>query len=193
MSLKGTKTTADFLPWFEALALIQRLEREHKNELAMLVACGVYTGLRISDLLNLTWKQIIQQQHLQIIEKKTKKHRQIKLNSEFKEIAERIFTKSHVFNASQPVFLNPSTKQPFTIQHFNRAFKSLKHKYRLAVKSFSTHSLRKTFGRHIWENSGFSDRAITMLSEIFNHSSFKITRRYLGINSDEIEQIYDLL
>lgn len=193
MSLKGTKTTADFLPWHDVLALIQRLEREQKNELAMLVACGAYTGLRISDLLKLTWKQIIQQQHIQIVEQKTKKVRQIKLNSEFKEIAERLFTKCRVLNASEPVFLNPSTKQVFTVQHFNRAFKSLKHKYRLAVKSFSTHSLRKTFGRHIWENSGFSDRAITMLSEIFNHSSFKITRRYLGINSDEIEQIYDLL
>jgi len=193
MSIKGTKTTADFLPWHEALALIQRLEREQKYDLAMLVACGAYTGLRISDLLKLTWKQIIQQQHIQIVEQKTKKVRQIKLNAEFKEIAERLFTKCRVLVTSEPVFLNPSTKQPFTVQHFNRAFKSLKHKYRLAVKSFSTHSLRKTFGRHIWENSGFSDRAITMLSEIFNHSSFKITRRYLGINSDEIEQIYDLL
>lgn len=193
MSTKGTKTTADYLPWNEALALIQRLEKENQYALAMLVACGSYTGLRISDLLNLSWKQIIHQQHIQIVEQKTKKVRNIKLNEELKDIANRLFHKAKNLNPNERIFINPQTKQPFTIQYFNRAFKKIKQRYRLTVKAFSTHSLRKTFGRHIWENSGFSDKAITLLSEVFNHSSFKITRRYLGINADEIDQIYDLL
>jgi integrase len=54
----------------------------------------------------------------------------------------------------------------------------------------STHSLRKTFGRQVWTNNGESDKALLYLSELFNHSSPAITRRYLGIRQEELDDIY---
>tara|TARA_R110002051_G_scaffold95783_2_gene165805 strand:- start:1493 stop:1696 length:204 start_codon:yes stop_codon:yes gene_type:complete len=54
----------------------------------------------------------------------------------------------------------------------------------------SSHSLRKSFGRRVWENNGKSDEALTYLSEIFNHQSIAMTRKYLGIRADEIKDIY---
>lgn len=192
MSLKQSKTTADFLPWSEMIVLVQKLERDGKLTLALLVAIGSYTGLRISDLLSLKWKQLLSREYLEVSEKKTGKHRKIKLNKELMELLPRLYHKSSASPEDQ-VLMNPKTRKPFTVQYINRQLKKLRFKYRLPIKRFSTHTLRKTFGRHIWENSGYSEKAITILSEIFNHSSFRITRRYLGINEEDIDQIYDLL
>ncbi len=55
-------------------------------------------------------------------------------------------------------------------------------------------ALRKTFGRHIYENASTNgELALVMLSELFNHSNIAITKRYLGIRKDEILGCYDLL
>ena len=192
MSLKFSSTTADFLQWDEMVVLTQKLERDKEAITALLITIGSFTGLRISDILTLSWGHFIGQTHLYIIEKKTKKKRTIKINAELHKAVERVFNQSKC-RIDALILQNPKTKKALSIQHINRMFKYLRLKYRLSISHFSTHSMRKTFGRRIWETSGYSDKAITMLSEIFNHSSFKITRRYLGIKAEEIEQVYDLL
>ena len=82
----------------------------------------------------------------------------------------------------------------FSIQRINVIFKTLKIRYDLTVQNFSTHSMRKTFGREIFNKSGVNaELALVKLSQLFNHSNPAITRRYLGIAKEEMMKTYDLL
>ena len=51
----------------------------------------------------------------------------------------------------------------------------------------SCHSLRKTFGYHAWKQSV----PPAMLMDIYNHSSYQITKRYLGIDQDDKDQVFE--
>lgn len=52
-----------------------------------------------------------------------------------------------------------------------------------------THTLRKTWGYHAWK-SGFSP---ALIMETLNHSNLSVTKRYLGIQQDDINDLYDSL
>jgi integrase len=80
------------------------------------------------------------------------------------------------------------------IPRINVTLKDIKAKYRLKVQNSSCHSLRKTFGRQVYnQNSENSELALVKLMELFNHSSVAITKRYLGLRQEEILQAYDSL
>ena len=74
----------------------------------------------------------------------------------------------------------------------NRHLKTIKQQYGLKVQNLSSHSFRKTFGRKIVQNAGEqSEMALIKLSEIYNHASPMITRRYLGLRAEELNEIYE--
>ena len=82
----------------------------------------------------------------------------------------------------------------YSIQRINILFKVVKSRYGLKIDHFSTHSMRKTFGRKIVEAAGEnSEFALIKLSELFNHSDTMTTRRYLGLRSQELLETYEML
>lgn len=56
--------------------------------------------------------------------------------------------------------------------------------------NISSHSLRKSFGRRVYENNNESEKSLIYLSELFNHTSLSVTRKYLGIRQEELNDIY---
>ena len=54
-----------------------------------------------------------------------------------------------------------------------------------------THTLRKTFGYHIWHNANDKEKAIVMLMVIFNHTSVSTTKKYIGIMGEEVEDVFN--
>ena len=84
-------------------------------------------------------------------------------------------------------------KKVYSIQWINIVLKELKNKYDLKIEHFSTHSLRKTFGRKAFESSENAELALVKLMELFNHSSVTITKRYLGLRQEELLNTYDCL
>lgn len=193
MSQKHSYTTADYLPWDTMLNLTHRLFKDGKYRMSLLVACGCFFGLRISDLLSLSWEQILDESFT-LNEKKTGKYREIKVNAGVQEHIRECYKALDIKDPHEKCFLN-RYDDVISIQRINVVLKEIKVKYMLKdIQHFSTHSFRKTVGRKVVEMAGEnSEMALIKLGEIFNHTSTSITRRYLGLRQQELKEVYESL
>ncbi|MCL2564058.1 MAG: tyrosine-type recombinase/integrase [Oscillospiraceae bacterium] len=153
-----------------------------------LIVLGVYTALRIGDLLRITWDDVYDfeagefRSHFTIIERKTGKQKRIALNK-------KAIHALHLCFASRRdkfVFSN-NRKHSAPISRI-QAWRIIKAAA-VAVKApgcIACHSLRKTFGYFAWKSGVLP----VMLMDIYNHSSFEITRRYLGIAQEDRDEVY---
>ena len=193
MSLKYSTTTADYLVWSEAMNLIRKLAKDGNYKMSLLIAIGCFTGLRISDILALRWNQILSVDEFTVIEKKTGKQRTLRLNPQLQKHIQECYEHIKPIGIKAPILVSQKGTI-YTIQAINRILKDIKKKYRLKIKNFSCHSLRKTFGRQVYNmNSENSELALIKLMELFNHSNVAITKRYLGLRQEEILETYDVL
>ena len=195
MSQKYTYTTADYLPWDTATNLVRKLYRNKEYRMSLFIGCGIFFGLRVSDLLTLSWNQILSGDEFVIFEKKTDKRRVIRINEGFKAHIADCYQALGIKDINEPCFLN-RYGSVLSLQMINRNFKAIKVKYQLKIENFSTHSLRKTWARQVYENEnskGRGDMALLKLSEIMNHSCPSITRRYIGLRQQELGEVYDNL
>ena len=193
MSLKYSNTTADFLQWDEAMNLIRKLARDSNYKMSLFIALGCFTGLRISDILSLRWNQILDTEEFTIIEHKTKKKRTIRVNLQLKKHIRDCYEHIQPVGINAPILISQKGTV-FSIQRINEVLKEIKRKYRLQIGNFSCHSLRKTFGRQVYNmNNDNSELALVKLMELFNHSSVSITKRYLGLRQEELLNTYDCL
>lgn len=193
MSLKYSITTADYMQWDDMTNLVRRLLYDEDYKMSLLIAIGCFWGLRISDILSLRWSQILNVDEFTIKEKKTGKLRTIRINAQLKRHITDCFKGIVPINTNAPVFVSQKGTI-YTVQRINVILKEIKAKYKLKVQNFSCHSLRKTFGRQVYnQNSENAELALVKLMELFNHSSVAITKRYLGLRQEEILQAYDSL
>ena len=193
MSRKNSHTAADAMNWNEAMNLIHRLYRDGDYRMSLLIGCGCFFGLRISDLRTLTWSMLLSGDKFDLNEKKTGKFRQVKINKEFQKHIQDCYTRLNVSNPNEYCFLSHK-KVVYTTQRINVLLKEIKQKYNLKIDNFSTHALRKTFGRQVVEMAGENaEMALIRLMELFNHSSVAITKRYLGLRQEELLSTYDML
>jgi len=193
MGMKYSTTTADYLEWEIAMNLIRKLAKDENYKMSLLIAIGCFTGLRISDILSLRWNQILNTDEFSIIEKKTGKKRIIRLNPQLQKHISECYGHIKPIGEKAPILVSQKGTV-FSIQRINVILKEIKKKYRLKIKNFSCHSLRKTFGRQVYNMNGEnSELALVKLMELFNHSSVAITKRYLGLRQEEILQTYDCL
>lgn len=185
--------TSDYLEWDTAMSLIRKLFKDRNYRMSLLIGCGCFFGLRISDILTLSWSMLLDDDKFTLNEKKTNKRRTVKINSDFQRHIKHCHDALHITNDDEKCFLSKK-KMVYSTQRINILFKEIKKKYNLKVEHFSTHSMRKTFGRKVYESSGENaNMALIKLSEIFNHSNISITKIYLGIREKELLETYDLL
>ncbi|MDD3370079.1 MAG: tyrosine-type recombinase/integrase [Lachnospiraceae bacterium] len=154
-----------------------------------LICLGINSALRISDLLSLRWIDVYDfdrkdfLHHVTIVEQKTHKKTTIALNrnalaalSAYLETRQTVLPDSYLFPGRDT---HLSRSQAFRIikaaaenTHFE--------------ENISCHSLRKSFGYHAWK----CGTPPAMLMAIYNHSSYQITKRYLGIAQDDKDSVF---
>ena len=197
--MKITQPIRDIVELKKIKKYFREVKPNKRNSL--LIICGLNTALRISDILKLRWKDVYNENllsfksHIDVKEQKTGKKTTVFINKNLKEafasfLKDIIAKKGKLCEVmEQFIFLGQkSTDKPISrIQAF-RIISEAAKKCLLSHK-VSCHSLRKTFGYHAWKK-GVSP---ALLTSIYNHSSYKITTRYLGIEQDDRDEVFELV
>lgn len=192
MALKGQSTKASYLEWDSMLVLLQKLERDGQYKFELLIAVGCFTGLRIGDLLKIRWVDVYNRETLELTEGKTKKVRRIRINPNLSDIISRLHEKMNIKDDNELLFINKTRTKAINVQFINRRLKEIATKYNLQIpaNSTSSHLFRKTLGRHVWTINNFSEKSLILLMDVFNHSSIRLTKIYLGLKAEEISDVY---
>ena len=163
------------------------LKRGNTRNYALIVL-GVCTALRIGDLLRLVWVDVYDEKagvfrsHIAVTERKTGKQKKIALNRQAENALRLLFP-----NRRGAFIFASNRKEDRAISRVQawRIVRAAAEGVRLAGR-VACHSLRKTFGYFAWKSGVLP----VMLMDIYNHSSFEITRRYLGISQDDRDKVY---
>ena len=176
--------TSDYLSTEELRKLNRYFQNQKNYSMALLIEFGFRTLLRFSDLERFKWEDILDMDELNLNEKKTNKRRAIKVGGVLKDIISNTYELMGSPSKESEVF-------EYTLRHTNRLLQIGAKEIGIRKKNISTHSLRKSGARFIWEEFNKSDESLIKLSMVLNHSSSAITRRYLGITKEEIADIYE--
>lgn len=157
-----------------------------------MIVIGLNTAFRISDLLAMRWRDVWNndmnclRSHICLEEHKTGKKRTVPINKSaqrvllaYRNSSDRTAPDNYLFPSMRNKALPLSRYQAYRIIKTAASACGL-------YEHISCHSLRKTFGYHAWKQG----TPPAMLMELNNHSSYGITKRYLGIEQDEKDSVY---
>ncbi|WP_297092138.1 tyrosine-type recombinase/integrase [uncultured Draconibacterium sp.] len=182
--------TSDFIEYDIALNKgLKLLKDDKKCILGFFIIASINIGTRISDTLKLK-HQDLKQEKLIIKETKTKKERCITLNNRVKTSYQKLTNKLDEMNIKYKDDDFVFVSQKGTVYRTQSINKILKEIFNSKQLQISSHSLRKSFARKIYENMDRSEHALVLLSSILSHSSVAITRIYLGLQQEIINDVY---
>lgn len=174
------------------LAIKRNLREEKNPRNYLLFVAGVNLALRISDLLSLKVKDILDKQgnikeFIHLKEQKTKRQVKIKLNDTVKEAINYYLEKGKVTDPEQFLFKSLRCNRPLDrVQAWNLINKWCAD-VGLNAERYGTHTLRKTWGYQA-RKQGVS---IERINEKLGHRSVIVTKRYIGITQEEINLLED--
>lgn len=166
----------------------------------MLFLIGINLSLRSSDLCGLTYKFFLKEDgtfkdSYSLQPKKTKKTGKfVKLyfNEAIKKAITDYLKDYPVEDMNEYLFKSRKGDGHITEIHLGKVIKDTAEEAGIE-RNINSHSLRKTFGYHVWHNAEDKEKALVMLMAIFNHSSVATTKRYIGIMDEEIEDVFNSL
>lgn len=160
--------------------IINDLKRKNKKRELILLLLGIYTGLRISDILELKVINVKSKNLLSVKETKTGKNKKIELHqeliNELKEYCKDKPKDEYLIKSREGI------NKPISRVQAYRIIKALGKKYRIE-SNLGCHSLRKTYGYHMYKEND-----ISIVQGALNHSSQANTIRYIGVEEEEINK-----
>jgi integrase len=156
--------------------------KEQRQRDYVLFMFGIYSGLRISDMLQLKVRDVRDKDYIYLREQKTNHEKRFPLNEELKEILKEYISGKrdyeYLFKRVKGKNLPISRQRVWKI--LNEAADQFEYK-----DNIGCHTLRKTFGYLLYQDT----KDAVALQEIFNHSDVSITKRYIGVNQDSKDKV----
>nr|WP_302600310.1 site-specific integrase [uncultured Cellulosilyticum sp.] len=154
--------------------LKERNERDY-----ILFLFGIYSGLRISDILPMQVRDVRGKDYIYLREMKTDKEKRFPINDELKSALKPYIKNKHDYD-----YLFPRVKGTGKTPYISRqtVWKILNEAaaYFGYTDKIGCHTLRKTFGYWLYK----ATYDVVAIQEILNHSDPSITKRYIGVNQD---------
>ena len=161
--------------------IIDYFNTHDKRKYAVLFELGVNSGLRVSDLLKLKVKDVLDKDKISLREKKTNKAKVFPLKPSLQKLLNEFCYKRDL---NEYLFLGKHWQALDRIVIYKALVSACKC---LNINAnVGTHTMRKTFGYHHYKQ--YKD--IALLQTIFNHYTPEVTKRYIGITQDEINESY---
>lgn len=155
---------------------------------------GLVTMLRVSDLLALRRSEIFNdddsiKSNAFTVDKKTRKHNILYLKPAFNDLS--IYIKWLDTNYPDSEWLFPSSEHPENHVSIKQYYKVIRRVGDLlGIDYLGTHTMRKTGAYRVYVQSSYD---IALVMELLNHSSQKMTLRYLGLDQISKENKLDLI
>lgn len=191
MAKKNQLTTSDYLEYPEYERLLTCLHDDNEFLWELYARLGFCTACRASDILNFRWVDILDKTEHVVVEQKTKKARKLSFNQSVQRKLKELYNLLGRPSKDEFIFISKTTGRPLTIQYINQKLKDFKYKYRIKIGNFSTHTFRKTFGRYVYDTHNHSAESLILLNKILCHSNINVTKTYIGITQDEINNIFN--
>jgi len=179
VSTKGRITKSNYIDFDKAYNTALRMKGTKNENFGFYIVVAICTGLRIGDILKLKRKNF-EDGVYQLREQKTGKPKFLPFNEKVLQYFNELRNKSEIVFRS-----NKNTT--YSNQQINT---KIKQTFQAKNKNYSSHSLRKSFGRRVYEMNNRSEDALINLSEIYNHTSMRVTRTYLDITQEKLDSIY---
>jgi len=149
----------------------------------LLFVLGINSGLRISDLLKLTVDEVKDQDRVSIREQKTGKVKDFPLSDTCKKAISEYLKTTGI--TSGALFPSRKGNRPITRVQAYRILNIAASQVGI-TEAVGTHTLRKTFGYHAYQNGV----DVTRIQKLLNHSAPSITLSYIGITKEELDNVY---
>ncbi|EOP68305.1 phage integrase [Bacillus cereus VDM006] len=163
----------------EQIQYIKEYLKEKNERDYILFVMGINTGLRISDILKLKVGDL-KGSHISMREMKIGKQKRIEITSTLKREL-----RWYIEEREDNEYLIKSRQGKNRPIGRSMAYKILRSAAEeFGLDEIGTHTLRKTFGYHMYKQT----KNIALLMEIFNHSSERVTLRYIGVNQDVMDK-----
>jgi len=194
-SNKKTKGVSDHCESQDLLNLAEELFSSNKHTdktLGLVIYTGVVTGLRINDILDLRSENLVPDidgLHIKLIQQKGKVPFNKLVSKRLDDmLGEYISLNLITDEGDNHIFVNKNTGTKFTTHWVNKRFANLKKQLNwLEDKTFSTHSLRKTYAMTIYKYYG---NDIVKARDALGHKSITTTQKYLNLDRKEKSLIH---
>lgn len=165
--------------------MIQQIElffRKKNHRDLILFLLGIYTALRISDILTLKVKDLKDKNYLKIREKKTQRK---KLNERTIELNPLLKKELKKYLKDKPAYeyvikSRVGKNKPITRERAYMILKEAAQEFNL--ESLGCHSMRKTLGYHLYKKTN----NLVLVQQALNHEDASYTLRYIGIEQDKV-------